>query len=411
MHAILTRVEEAISQLKQGKMVILIDDPRRENEGDLIVVAEKISLSIMNFMIKHGSGIVCLTLTKADAKKLELPLMVPFQDNGSLRKTPFTVSIDAKNGISTGVSSQDRVKTIHTAVQDNVRPSDLAKPGHIFPLQAMDEGVLERGGHTEGATDLARLAGFKPSAVLCELMNKDGTMMRGEKLFAFAKAHALSILTIEDLIFYRRVKENNVIEEASAPLPLENYGLFTITVIKERISREEHILLTKEKKDPSQPTLVRIHSSCKTGDLFSSKRCDCHKQLHYSLARIAEEGGMLIYLDQEGRGIGLLNKIKAYALQEKGYDTVAANEALGLPADARKYYIAANILRNHQMKEVRLLTNNPNKIEDLQKYGIPFVTREPIPLFFNEYNKEYIKTKQKKLYHLDDYLVDKTEKK
>jgi 3,4-dihydroxy 2-butanone 4-phosphate synthase/GTP cyclohydrolase II len=397
------RIKRALSDLAQGKMVILMDDANRENEGDLIVVAEKITPEIMNFMIRHGSGIVCLSLTSERLKKLQLPLMVSADENTSSRGTPFTLSIDAKTGITTGVSAADRSRTVKTAMRDDVTPEMLAKPGHIFPLQARDGGVLERQGHTEGAVDLARLAGFQPAAVLCEIMNPDGTMAHGKQIDDFAAEHQLMILSIEDIITYRLQQENFIIDEAETILPIEHYGSFKTTVIKDAITQDSHLILQKEVQDPTKPYLVRIHSSCVTGDLFSSKRCDCNKQLHYALHRISEEGGMLIYLNQEGRGIGLFDKIRAYALQDKGYDTAEANQQLGLPIDSRQYYLAANILRNLQHTQIRLLTNNLNKVEDLRKFGIASVEREPMPSFHNEHNHHYLKTKNEKLNHVINF--------
>jgi 3,4-dihydroxy 2-butanone 4-phosphate synthase/GTP cyclohydrolase II len=397
------RVKRALSDLAEGKMVILMDDENRENEGDLIVAAEKITPEIMNFMIRYGSGIVCLSTTSERLKKLNLPLMVPEKENTSMRGTPFTLSIDAREGITTGVSATDRTRTVQIAMQDDVDPDKLAKPGHIFPLQARDGGVLERQGHTEGAVDLARLAGFKPAAVLCEIMNPDGTMAHDQQIEAFAKEHELNVLSIDDIITYRLQHENFILDEVETILPIEHYGSFKATAIKDEMTQDTHIVLQKEMKDPSQPYLVRIHSSCVTGDLFASKRCDCNKQLHYALQRINEEGGMLIYLNQEGRGIGLFDKIRAYALQDRGFDTVEANQQLGLPADSRNYYLAANILRNRHFTHIRLLTNNLNKVSDMQKYGIETVERVPMPSFHNEHNHHYLKTKNEKLNHVINF--------
>jgi len=397
------RVKRALADLAQGKMVILMDDADRENEGDLILPAEKISSDTMNFMIRHGSGIVCLAMTAEQLEKLELPQMVLEHDNTSYRGTPFTVSIDAKEGITTGVSAADRTKTVLTAIETNVSPHALARPGHIFPLQANPGGVFARQGHTEGAVDLARMAGLKPAAVLCEIMNADGTMAHGKQIEAFAETHKLSILSIEDIITYRLQHENLVVDQASTTLPTEQYGEFKVTVIKDKVTQDTHLVLQKEKSESSKPCLVRIHSSCVTGDLFGSQRCDCHQQLHYALQRISQEGGMLIYLNQEGRGIGLFDKIRAYALQDQGYDTVEANKALGLPVDSRKYAVAANILRNLNLSEIRLLTNNLNKENDLLKYGIQTVIREPMPSFHNEHNLYYLKTKNEKLNHVINF--------
>ena len=394
------RVTQAINDLKQGKLIILTDHPDRENEGDLIIPAEKITTETMNFMIRNGTGIVCLTMLPEKLQSLDLPLMVAPQENTSRNGTPFTISIDAKNNISTGVSAADRVETVLCAISDSAKSSDLAKPGHIFPLQAREGGVLERDGHTEGSIDLAKLAGFKPAAVLCEIMNPDGTMTHGNQLEAFAKQHELTMLSIDDLITYRLTTENLIVDEATTELTTEKYGTLKITAIKEKYNQQEHIILSNDKIQSTSPTLVRVHSSCCTGDLFGSKRCDCNNQLHYALDRIHQEGGVLIYLNQEGRGIGLLNKIKAYALQDQGFDTVEANKQLGLPVDNRTYYIAANILRHLGINHIRLLTNNLHKIDDLKKYGVAKIDRVALPSFHNEHNLHYLTTKQQKLSHL-----------
>lgn len=406
MSSPIERVQLALEEIRQGKMVILTDSPDRENEGDLIIPAETITTEKMNFIIQHTSGIVCLPLLKDRIEQLGLSYMVPPEQNSSARGTPFTLSIDAKNNITTGVSAADRTITVKTAMDDHVRPDQLSKPGHIFPLWAKEGGVLERQGHTEGAIDLARLAGFKPAAVLCELMNKDGTMMRGEALRQFAEQQQLYLLSISDIIQYRLSTENMITETAKTVLPLDLYGSFQLDVIKTQFSDLEHLTLYKKPRanaNKEAPLLVRIHSRCTTGDLFGSLRCDCHKQLHYSLKHIGEEGGMLIYLNQEGRGAGLFNKIKAYALQDAGLDTVEANTELGLEADAREYYLAANILRNHHINHVRLLTNNPKKVEGLMTYGIEKVERVSMPAFQNTHNQHYLDTKINKLNHIIDF--------
>ena len=406
----INRVKRALSDLAQGKMIILMDDANRENEGDMIMAAEKITTETMNFMIRNGSGIVCLSLTPSHLQKLNLSMMVPDEENTSLRGTPFTISIDAKSGITTGVSAADRTRTIQIAMQDNIDPTSLARPGHIFPLQARDGGVLERQGHTEGAVDLARLAGFKPAAVLCEIMNPDGTMAHGQQIEEFAATHQLTLISMDDIIAYRLHEDSLILDEASASLPLERYGTFKVTAIKEKINGNTHIVLEKEnvKAKADEPHLVRIHSSCVTGDLFCSKRCDCNKQLHYALQRISQEGGTLIYLTQEGRGIGLFDKIRAYALQEQGLDTVQANEALGLPIDSRQYYVAASILRNRNQSNIKLLTNNLNKVNDMIRFGIEKVEREPMPSFHHSQNQHYLKTKNEKLNHVInfDFVAD-----
>ncbi len=399
MTQVLKAVEEALEELRQGRMIILTDDPERENEGDLIFPAELVNSEILQFMIRYGSGIVCLSLTGSRLDQLNLPLMVPVYENTSQRETPFTISIEAKEGVSTGVSAADRATTILAAIADKAEPTDLVCPGHVFPLRAKEAGVLERAGHTEGSLDLVRLAGLKPAAVLCELMNPDGTMAKGRQLQTFAKKHQLKVLSIAELVNYRLQKENLIEETAATLLPMEGYGLFHLTAIREKLSGKEHLVLVNDKKKTTEKPLVRIHSACMTGDLFGSQRCDCQQQLHYSLKRISEEGGILIYLNQEGRGMGLFNKIQAYALQEKGLDTVEANQHLGWPADAREYYIAANILRNWKINQLRLLTNNPHKIQGLSQYGISQIERVELPVFANQHNQNYLRTKQDKLNH------------
>ena len=394
-----TRIEETLKELQQGRMVILTDDPEREDEGDLIFPAEMVTPDKIRFMLRHCSGIICLPLTGSHLDQLHLPLMVPAQQNTSRMGTPFTISIEAKKGVTTGVSAADRATTILTAVRDGAQPDDLVCPGHVFPLRAKEGGVLERAGHTEGTIDLARLAGFKPAAVLCEVMNPDGTMAKGEQLKIFAKNHQLKILAIEELLHYRLCHENLIEETASTRLPMEGYGVFRLTVMREKLNGKEHLVLVKDQHHTKQPPLVRLHSACMTGDLFGSQRCDCQQQLHYSLKRISEEGGILIYLNQEGRGMGLFNKIKAYALQEKGMDTVEANQCLGWPADSRRYFMAANILRNWKIDHIRLLTNNPHKMNDLIRYGIPHIERIALPVFANQHNEHYLQTKKDKLNH------------
>lgn len=393
------QIEAAINDLKNGKMIILTDHPDRENEGDLVFPAEMATAENVNFIIRNCSGIVCLSLMEDQLKKIGVAYMVAPHENTSHRGTPFTVSIESQYGVTTGVSAHDRAVTIRAAIRKDVKPDDIAKPGHIFPLHARDGGVLERQGHTEGAVDIVRLAGFQPAAVLCEIMNPDGTMARGDQLQQFSNQHQLLMLSIDDIIDYRRGHENLILDQVETQLPIDNHGFFTLSVLKEKYTDNQHIVLTKEIPSSDAP-LVRIHSACITGDTFGSKRCDCNMQLEYSLQLISEKGGMLIYLDQEGRGIGLFNKIKAYALQDKGYDTVDANQCLGLPVDARNYYMAANILRNRGISRIRLLTNNPDKIASLNKYGMTDVQREAMPIFCNQYNKDYLQVKKIKLNHL-----------
>lgn len=397
IHVILARVEAALQNLRDGRMIILTDSPDRENEGDLIFPAEKITAETMNFMIQHGSGIVCLSLTAERLKQLDLPLMLPAAENTSSRGTPFTVSIEARVGVTTGVSAQDRAKTIQVAIAEDTKPGDLARPGHVFPLLAHEDGVLGRAGHTEGAIDLMRLAGLKPAGVLCEVMNRDGTMARGEKLKTFADLHSIKIISIEDIIQYRLYHGTLIEEVATANLPIDGYEGFKIYAFKEKFTHKEHVALVKTNSQLEAPTLVRIHSSCLTGDLFGSLRCDCHQQLHYALDKINQEGGVLIYLNQEGRGIGLFNKIKSYALQEQGFDTVEANEALGFAPDLRTYDIAVHILKYLNISQIKLLTNNPQKILDLNKHGFFEIMREMVPAFHNEHNQRYLTAKRNKL--------------
>jgi len=399
MQTSIERVKQAIKDLQAGKMVILTDDPHRENEGDLIIAAEKITTASMNFLIRHGTGIVCMPMLKSHCDKLNLDLMVKREENSCLRHTQFTVSIDAANGITTGVSAADRTHTVSVVMRDEVKPSDIVKPGHLFPLIAEENGVLTRQGHTEGSIDLMRFAGFKPMAVLCEIMNPDGTMTRGQELIAFSQKHELILLEMDDLIAYRHAQDHLSIEKTQTTLSLAKYGEFQLTAIRDKITGGEHLALYKAPLDPTQPPLVRIHSSCTTGDLFASTRCDCHDQLHFALQAISEKGGLLIYLNQEGRGIGLFNKINAYHLQDQGYDTVEANAKLGLPIDARQYDIAASILKQFNLHHIKLLTHNPAKIKTLEKHGIQ-VTRAIMPTFHHQNNLAYLKTKKDKLNHL-----------
>lgn len=392
------QLEAAMNDLRQGRMIILSDNKDREDEGDLVCAAEKISPAAINFMIKQGSGIVCLALAPDYIKKLELPLMHKSPNNNNDYAAPFTVSIEAVTGVTTGVSAEDRAKTILTAVKDDAKPEDLVSPGHVFPLRARSGGVLEREGHTEGSVDLARLAGLKPAAVICELMNEDGTMMKGQQLHEFAIKHQLNRISIADIIQYRLSEEDLIAEEAESEIPLEHFGRFGINVVREKYTGKEHIMLTRQSSSSSKPMLVRVHSSCATGDLFGSQRCDCKAQLHYSLAQIAKEGGILIYLSQEGRGIGLFDKIKSYHLQDKGLDTVEANQALSYPPDLRQYHLAACLLRRQGIKHIRLLTNNPHKLQEMEKYGIE-CQQELIKPFSNEFNVHYLQTKVNKLHH------------
>jgi 3,4-dihydroxy 2-butanone 4-phosphate synthase/GTP cyclohydrolase II len=390
-------IKAAINEFKEGKMLILVDDEKRENEGDLILAADKVTPEAINFMATHARGLICLPMGPSLIERLKLPMMVT--ENGSPYQTAFTVSIEAKTGVSTGISAKDRATTIKTAISANSTSDDIISPGHIFPLKANSEGVLKRGGQTEGSVDLAKLAGLAPAAVICEITNDDGSMARRDALEAFSKKHDIRIVTIEEILNYRYYTEVLVDELASAKLPLENLGEFTVKVFSNQSDSLEHIALIK--KPLLKTPLVRVHSECLTGDLFASERCDCGPQLEVSLKRISEEGGILLYMRQEGRGIGLVNKIKAYALQqEKGMDTVEANNYLGLPTDNRNYAVSAQILRFLGFDHIRLMTNNPEKINGLIKYGITVDERVPLLVKPTECNLFYLQTKEKKLGHL-----------
>ena len=393
------RIAGAIEDIRQGKMVILVDDEDRENEGDLTMAAEKVTPEAINFMAKHGRGLICLSLTERRLNELRLPMMV--SDNTSRFQTAFTVSIDAKKGVTTGISAADRATTILTVVDEGATAEDLVTPGHIFPLRARQGGVLVRTGQTEGSVDLARLAGLKPAGVICEIMNDDGTMARIPDLQNFAKKHALKIVTVADLIKYRMSKESLVRRIATAKLPTKYGGLFTAIVYENDVDPYHHIALLKGEIAPQDQVLVRVHSQCLTGDVFGSKRCDCEEQLHTAMAMVEKEGkGVIVYMRQEGRGIGLANKLKAYDLQDSGRDTVEANEALGFKADMREYGIGALILADLGLHKIRLMTNNPRKIIGLQGYGIEVVEMVPIETKPHKENVEYLKTKARKMGHL-----------
>jgi 3,4-dihydroxy 2-butanone 4-phosphate synthase/GTP cyclohydrolase II len=395
----INRIEEALEDIRQGKMVILVDDEDRENEGDLTLAAEKITPEAINFMAKYGRGLICLSLTEERLNELRLPMMV--SDNTSRFQTAFTISIDARKGVTTGISAADRATTILTAIDDESQPEDLVSPGHIFPLRAKKGGVLVRTGQTEGSIDLSRMAGLKPAGVICEIMNDDGTMARIPDLQIVAKKHGLKIVTIADLIKYRLNKESLVRRIAVANLPTKYGGLFTAIAYENDIDLYHHIALVKGEIGPDDKVLVRVHSQCLTGDVFGSKRCDCEEQLHKAMAMVEKEGkGVIVYMRQEGRGIGLANKLKAYCLQDMGKDTVEANEALGFKPDMRDYGIGAQILVDLGLHKIRLLTNNPRKIIGLEGYGIEVIERVPIETKPNQENIEYLKVKAKKMGHL-----------
>ena len=395
---ILNKIEEAINDLKNGKIVIVVDDANRENEGDFITTAENSSPEVVNFMAKHGRGLICVALTEERCEELQLPLMV--KQNTSSHETQFTVSVDLiGHGTSTGISASDRSKTIRALIDLNTKPEDLGRPGHIFPLRAKKGGVLRRAGHTEATIDLAKLAGFQPAGTLVEIMNEDGTMARLPDLIKIAKELKLSIISIEDLIAYRLKKESLIEKEVDVKLPTV-YGDFQLYAYKQITTGQEHLALVKGKWDKDEPILVRVHSSCLTGDIFGSCRCDCGPQLHKAMEMIEKEGkGVIVYMNQEGRGIGLLNKLQAYKLQEQGRDTVEANNDLGFESDERDYGVGAQILRNLGVSKMKLMTNNPRKRAGLIGYGLEIVSVIPIEIESNKHNESYLQTKRDKLGH------------
>ncbi|HRR41963.1 MAG TPA: bifunctional 3,4-dihydroxy-2-butanone-4-phosphate synthase/GTP cyclohydrolase II [Syntrophales bacterium] len=395
----ISTIKEAIDDIKKGKMVILVDDEDRENEGDLCMAAEHITPEAINFMAKYGRGLICLSLSDDLADRLELPLMV--RDNRSRFGTAFTVSIEARRGVTTGISAADRAVTIRTAVADGTMADDLVSPGHVFPIRARKGGVLVRTGQTEGSVDLARLAGLKPAGVICEIMKDDGTMARMPDLEIFAKEHDLKIVTIADLIDFRLKTERLVRRVATASLPTRYGGEFKIIVYENDVDDMKHVALVQGEIQPEDEVLVRVHSECLTGDTFGSERCDCGDQLHTAMRMVGEAGkGVIVYMRQEGRGIGLANKIKAYELQEKGRDTVEANIELGFKEDLRDYGIGAQILVDLGVRKMRLMTNNPKKIVGLQAYGLSVVERVPIEIEPTENNIHYLETKKKKMGHI-----------
>lgn len=396
-------IEEAIEDIRQGKMVILVDDEDRENEGDLTMAADAATPEAVNFMARYGRGLICLTLTPETCDQLGLRPMV--RDNTSPFETAFTISIEAKHGVTTGISAADRSHTILTAVMDGAGPQDLVSPGHIFPLRAKAGGVLVRTGQTEGSVDLARLAGRKPSGVICEIMNDDGTMSRMPELKVFAREHGIKICTIADLVAYRLKNERLVRVVADAHLPSRYGGDWRAIAFENDVDKQDHLALVKGDISTGEPLLVRVHSECLTGDVLGSQRCDCGEQLHRAMAMIEREGrGVVLYMRQEGRGIGLVNKLKAYELQDKGRDTVEANLELGFKADLRDYGIGAQILISLGIRKLRLLTNNPKKLIGLQGYGIDVVERVAIEAVATQTNKRYLKTKRDKLGHLLENL-------
>jgi len=389
--------QEAIEEIKSGRMIILVDDEDRENEGDLVIAAQFATPEAINFMAKHARGLICFPAEKEILDRLGLGLMVQSEDPF---RTAFTVSIDAKYGTTTGISAADRALTIQTAIKPDAKPEDFVKPGHVFPLIAKKGGVLVRAGHTEGSVDLAKMAGLIPAAVICEIMNEDGTMARTEQLIEVAKKHNIKIATIADIIEYRMRTEKLIKRQASAHLPTK-YGDFEIIVYTNSIDNYEHVALVKGHISPDEPVLVRVHSSCLTGDILGSLRCDCGDQLHTAMKMVEKEGkGVILYMQQEGRGIGLSNKIKAYKLQDEGYDTVEANEKLGFKADLRNYGIGAQMLVDVGVRKMRLMTNNPKKIVALRGYGLEVVERVPIEIEPNDVNRCYLSVKKTKMGHM-----------
>jgi 3,4-dihydroxy 2-butanone 4-phosphate synthase/GTP cyclohydrolase II len=392
-------IEEAIEDIKAGKMLIVVDDPDRENEGDLVMAAELVTPKDVNFITREGRGILCLPITEKKAKDLQLDLMV--QNNTALHGTPFSVSIDYLHGTTTGISTNDRAITINRAADEKVIPNDFARPGHIFPLIAKKGGVLKRAGHTEAVVDLVKLAGLNPVGVLCEILAEDGSMARVPSLMEFAKKHNLKIITIADLIEYRMAREHFIQQKVTVDLPTK-YGSFKLFLYENKLDPLDNpIALVKGDISGAEPVLVRVHSECMTGDIFGSKRCDCGEQLLAAMSMVEKAGrGVVLYMRQEGRGIGLVNKLLAYHLQEQGKDTVEANEALGFKADLRDYGTGAQILKDLGLKKIRLLTNNPKKVIGLKGYDLEIVERIPLEIPPNEVNEKYLRTKRDRLGHL-----------
>ena len=400
-NSLIATVDEAIEEFKKGKFVIITDDEDRENEGDLAIAAEFVTSETINFMARYGRGLICIALAGERVKQLQIPMMVNSGDNTSQFETPFTVSVEARTGVSTGISAADRARTVEVLLDPNTVPEDLAKPGHMFPLRAREGGVLVRAGQTEASVDLCQLSGLKKASVICEIMKGDGEMARMPELKKFARRHDLKILTIETLIKHRLKTERTVQKIAETQLPTP-YGEMKIVAYQANQSSEEHVAIVNLPVDhqDDKPTLVRVHDQCLTGDVFGSMRCDCGEQKNLSMEKIATEGGVLLYLRQEGRGIGLHNKLKAYQLQDAGLDTVEANLALGFPEDSRDYGIAMQILLDLGISKVRLLTNNPIKVSGLNSYGIDVVERVPLEVPPNKFNVGYLSTKRERMGHI-----------
>ncbi len=393
-------IPEAIDDIRAGRMVVVVDDEDRENEGDLTIAAEKVTPDVINFMARHGRGLICLPMTGERLDELRIPLMVQDDENSARFGTAFCVPVEAKQGTTTGISAGDRARTVLAAIDPRTKPQDLARPGHMFPLRAQPGGVLQRAGQTEAAVDLARLAGLYPAGVICEIMNEDGTMARVRELEPFCRAHGIKLITIRDLIQYRMRHERLVRKIAEAALPT-GYGGFRIHAFESMIDGEHHVAMVLGEIKPEEDVLVRVHSQCLTGDIFSSTRCDCGGQLHRALEMISAEGrGVLLYLRQEGRGIGLVHKIMAYQLQDQGKDTVEANEALGFKADQRDYGVGAQILVELGVRKIRLLTNNPRKFVGLEGYGLKIVDRLAIEIPPSDQSRRYLRTKKEKLGHI-----------